>query len=330
MTSPAWQRSDGELLKALREQAGLDRVVLARMGTMTVHQLRGLEEGDGGEFYSPEIKAHMGRTLLAKLGHVAPASPASPASPARDAAPGEDAGRSVTAQSGPLTATLTAPVTVSLARERGEASAKSVLATRKSARSGRTAVITLGLVALTVGAWALIGPRPRAPVVAAAVEVPRPVTAVPAETAPAAAVTRAEPAPAAAVAAPASMATVAVPVSAPVATTAASPAPPPAADTACVADPGASAVAYTPSEPRKAGNFVYLVADKPARLCVVDATRKATRVDLDAGGGRSVYGAAPFVVQGDLGHLRIFFQGVRVQGEMGAGTRVVLNEAPVR
>jgi hypothetical protein len=72
MTSSLWQRSDGQLLKALREQAGLDPIVLARMGTMTVQQVRGLEEGEGGSFYSPEIKAHMGRTLLAKLGYVAP------------------------------------------------------------------------------------------------------------------------------------------------------------------------------------------------------------------------------------------------------------------
>ena len=72
MTSPLWQRSDGQLLKALRQEKGLDASVLARMGTMTVQQLRGLEEGEGGEFYSPEIKAHMGRSLLAKLGYVPP------------------------------------------------------------------------------------------------------------------------------------------------------------------------------------------------------------------------------------------------------------------
>ncbi len=330
MTSPLWQRSDGELLKALREQAGLDRVVLARMGTMTVHQLRGLEEGEGGEFYSPEIKAHMGRTLLAKLGHVAPAAPSAPeapSAPALAAAPGEPA---VPPQPEPVIAAATG----SPAREPLPDAMPAAPAMRKSAASGRIAAIALGLAALTLGAWALVGPRPPALVVTTAVDASPRVAPGPAEAAPAAA----QAAPAAAVAVPAAMAPVAVPVTAAVVTTAASPAPtpapasatPPAADTACLAEPGTSAVAYTPTEPRKAGNFVYLVADRPARLCVVDAARKATRLDLEAGGGRSVYGAAPFVVQGDLGHLRIFFQGVRVQGEMGAGTRVVLNEAPVR
>ena len=72
MTTPLWQPSDGQLLKSLREQAGLDRAVLARMASMTVQHLKGLEEGEGGEFYSPAIKAQMGRALLARLGHVAP------------------------------------------------------------------------------------------------------------------------------------------------------------------------------------------------------------------------------------------------------------------
>jgi len=309
MTSPLWQRTDGELLKALREQAGLDRSVLARMGTMTPQQLRGLEEGEGGEFYSPEIKAHLGRTLLAKLGYVAPVAPADTApdlaAPADHSPPAAPERLSI-----PLPDPPPRPMLAAAARPAPVAS--------RHARGGRLAAITVGLVVVVLGTWALLGPirsRPVAPPVATAADVSPPTAAAPAQVAASSAAT---------------VVTSAVMPSVTPATPAPAPAPVAAADAACPADTGAPAVAYTPSEPRKAGNFVYLVADRPARLCVMDATRKATRLDLEAGAGRSVYGPAPFVVQGDLGHLRIFFQGVRVQGEIGAGTRVVLNEAPVR
>ena len=266
MTYPLWQRSDGELLKALREQAGLDPVVLARMGTMTVHQLRGLEDGQGGEFYSPQIKAHMGRSLLAKLGHVVPAS--EPDNPP------------------PLPQFL--PDTV-YAQPIGNPPRS------QAARAGRLPLIAGGLLALALGAFALVkSATPRQP-------------AADAEAAP--------------VSSPPAVAT--GPEVA-------------AADTLatnvpdCDADAAAPSVAYTPSDPRKAGNFVYLVADRAAHLCVVDAARTATRLDLEPGAARSVHGKAPFLVRGDLSHLRIFFQGVRVAAELGASSQVVLKEAPLQ
>jgi hypothetical protein len=107
---------------------------------------------------------------------------------------------------------------------------------------------------------------------------------------------------------------------------AAAPAP---TDPACTGDARSGPV-YTPSEPRKAGNFVHFVADKPISLCVVDASSKSTRIALEPGVGRTVPGAAPFVVRGELAHLKIFFQGVRVQTDTGPGDQVVLNEAPLR
>ncbi|MEY2618070.1 MAG: hypothetical protein RL522_1072 [Pseudomonadota bacterium] len=288
MPSVSWQRSDGELLKALREQAGLDPVVLARMGTMTVHQLRGLEEGEGGEFYSPEIKAHMGRTLLARLGHVPPPTRA----------------REEAVIAAPAPAPHPEPQP-SVATEIPASSLRRIWP-----RRGRLVAIACALGVLTLGAYALVRSASMRPSDAAApVAVSSPaVPAAPSQSAPS------QSAPS---------------QSAPVASAAPDLAAP-AAEAACNVDPAAPTLAYRPGEPRKAGNFVYLVADKPARLCVQDAVRKATRIDLETGASRSVYGQAPFVVQGDLSHLRIFFQGVRVQGELAVGTQVVLNEAPLR
>jgi hypothetical protein len=295
MTSSLWQRSDGQLLKALREQAGLDPIVLARMGTMTVQQVRGLEEGEGGSFYSPEIKAHMGRTLLAKLGYVAPpatqeaadpeplpaADPVAPApAPAHLPEPARLASPPVSLTPGPQ-ARLRGPGWMVWAGGGVMAlSALVVILIRPAPVATPAAVPT---------AQALVPPTLETPQVAVALQAAS-------EAAPVARVQAAAPAP---------------------------------TDPACTGD-ARSGTVYTPSEPRKAGNFVHLVADKPISLCVVDASSKSTRIALEPGVGRTVPGAAPFVVRGELAHLKIFFQGVRVQTSAGAGDQVVLNEAPLR
>ncbi len=295
MTSSLWQRSDGQLLKALREQAGLDPIVLARMGTMTVQQLRGLEEGEGGAFYSPEIKAHMGRSLLAKLGYVAP--PATQEAAVSEPPPAVDPVLPAPAPAHPPEPTRLASLPVDLplgpqARLRGPAwtvwAGGGVLALAALVVTLiRPAPVTTPAAVPT--AQALVPPTLETPQVAVALQAAS-------EAAPVARVQAAAPAP---------------------------------TDPACTGDARSGPV-YTPSEPRKAGNFVYLVADKSISLCVVDASSKSTRIALEPGVGRTVPGAAPFVVRGELAHLNIFFQGVRVQTDTGPGDQVVLNEAPLR
>lgn len=304
MTSPLWQRSDGQLLKALRQEKGLDASVLARMGTMTVQQLRGLEEGEGGEFYSPEIKAHMGRSLLAKLGYVPP--------PVASQGAVDEAPAVAEPATPPVQAVQAAQAVQTV--HAGAMSTRFDASPRASGALGRTAGIALAsaaLIAIAYGAFTLARPAP-AGSVAAAPTAPAAATSAPLTVA-AAPVTAAPALPVAAKPEPVAVATAAA-----------------SADPACTPADTRPGLAYTPTEPRKAGNFVHLVADKPVRLCVVDASQKATRVELEPGMGRSVPGAAPFVVRGDLAHLRIFFQGVRVQGDLGASAQVVLNEAPLR
>ncbi len=289
MTSSLWQRSDGQLLKTLREQAGLDPIVLARMGTMTVQQLRGLEEGEGGAFYSPEIKAHMGRSLLAKLGHVAP--PATQEAAVSEPLPAADPVLPV-----PVSAPAYLPEPARLA-----ALPVDLPPGPQARRLAHARTVWAGGGVLALAALVVILIRP-APTVQALVpptlEKPQVATASPAASE-AAAAARAQ---------------------------AATPAP---TDPACTGDARIGPT-YTPSEPRKAGNFVHLVADKSISLCVVDASDKSTRIALEPGVGRTVPGAAPFVVRGELAHLKIFFQGVRVHTDAGAVDQVVLNEAPLR
>ncbi len=323
MTSPLWQRSDGELLKALREKAGLDVVVLARLGTMTVHQVRGLEDGEGGEFYSPAIKAHMGRALLAKLGYV-PAPAEAVLADVPDAAPADPV---------PVVAPDPAPL------RQASIPAPAEPRPDKPRRLGPPAGYALaGIGLLLAGLWLLSQHKPwaqRSPAAVSGAATPPPAASSAEGTsltagAPALAARSAQDAP------PVTVVTTApAPAPAP-AVTPAAPSAPAAVAAAATTDPACSVaesrpgLTFTPSEPRKAGTFVHLVADKPVRLCVLDAAQRATRLELEPGVGRSVAGAAPFVVRGELGHLKIFFQGVRVQGDLAAGTQVVLNEAPLR
>ena len=65
-----WTAADSQLLRELRTATGMDRATFARRNTLSVGQLTELEDGGKGRFYSENIKAHTGRTLLTKLGHV--------------------------------------------------------------------------------------------------------------------------------------------------------------------------------------------------------------------------------------------------------------------
>ena len=84
-----------------------------------------------------------------------------------------------------------------------------------------------------------------------------------------------------------------------------------------------------PTVATKEGRYVYLVSPTDAVVCVVDANRQATVVNLKAGEGRSVYGASPWQVSGsDLSKVQIFFQGWRVALPEGASQAIALTEKP--
>jgi transcriptional regulator with XRE-family HTH domain len=65
--SRTWTDSDASRLKALREALGWDLAGLARRSALSVSQVRQLEEGGDGAFYSPEIKCAAGRRVLERL-----------------------------------------------------------------------------------------------------------------------------------------------------------------------------------------------------------------------------------------------------------------------
>jgi hypothetical protein len=89
-------------------------------------------------------------------------------------------------------------------------------------------------------------------------------------------------------------------------------------------DPGPEVSA---ASPKKDGKFVYVLSPSDTSLCVVDGNKQASTLQLKAGEGRSVYGAAPWQISGNnLAQIQIYFQGWRASLPEGAVQKIVLVE----
>ncbi|WP_350297274.1 helix-turn-helix transcriptional regulator [Limnohabitans sp. Rim8] len=62
--NPTWSETDAQKFKAMREDAGLEVAALAKLFALSVAQVHELEDGGQECFYSPVIKARVGRKLL--------------------------------------------------------------------------------------------------------------------------------------------------------------------------------------------------------------------------------------------------------------------------
>jgi len=81
---------------------------------------------------------------------------------------------------------------------------------------------------------------------------------------------------------------------------------------------------------QKETRYVYLVATVNAEICVIDANKQATLVQLKAGESRSVYGAAPWQISGaQLQKTQIYFQGSRVSVPDNIAHQFKLTEVPL-
>lgn len=318
-----WTAEDARLLRELRDASGVDAAAFARRCALSIGQLAELEKGGSGHFYSESIKAHTGRRLLAKLGHVAPGPAPAPAPPpatvATPAAPlppvHTPIAKPVPAQPDTMAAV---PVSSPPAKPTAPAPAEQTSSNRASdspttesrsgaaSGSGRTWAGTLVVACAVIGLLAWVNrPKPAtapATAMAAGETVPMVTAAPTAESS--------EPPQSAApiTAASSSAATPAVAVS-----------PLAAAETRCPAASG-PVVKFTPTQALKPSNYVYIESSRPVQVCVTDARQQTITVQLKPDIGESVPGTPPFIVQSTgWADLRIFFQGVRVPLEgMGA------------
>lgn len=88
-----------------------------------------------------------------------------------------------------------------------------------------------------------------------------------------------------------------------------------------------TAAVLTPASPSKAGDMVYLVAQKSGAICVVDGAGRSTVLFLQSSEARSVYGSAPWRVHFEHPEqAQLFFQGVRLRLPDASVTTVALQE----
>lgn len=336
-------------LRALREAKGLDLASLSSATSLSIAQLRELEEGGSGHFYSEAIKLQAMRRVLRHLG--AESVPPASATPL----PGQ-----ATGPTGPG-GVIQGIIRLSQTGDQYEDPRFSVdrPVALPSGVTWVAATIALGIVLVwaypyegvqTVASefksWlepsptrtVVVQPTVTTPTMTTEQQTPSTQDAATGAlgtppSAAAEAVSKADaPTPSAAVVQAAPAAATPVPPPVPVQT----PAPAPMASS--VASTTASACDAFKSEPvlvkpisiEKAAQFVYVLAKAPTVLCATDGQGKTTRLELTPGVGRSIYGPAPWVLaNSNWSDLDMYFQGAKVWIPSGTPPRVRLNEQPL-
>lgn len=296
-TPPIWTPENGALLQQLRLNAKVDIGTLAQKNIVSRSQIKQLEDGGDSSFYSPEIKYQIGKKVLASLGHrLAPAMAPQQVVPSAPA---------------PQPQVVEQP---DLAALKSPAVAQATATTPQQGDVGSNKVtMVLLLIAGFCGlAWFLLQSgtlnEPKAPSqqVLTAPNVPQTVTAPPAP----------EPVSVAPVAA--NTVNNAEATTTPPATPAAPEAPKAEVKVAMAsATDDAKNCLWKDAEvelqapsPKKAAEYVYIVAGKDSFVCVMDGNERVARLTMKKGEDRSVYGNPPFKVQSaDLAQLKIYFQG---------------------
>lgn len=280
-----WSQEDAQQLSALREAAGLDVSVLAKRHSLSIHQVRQLEEGGDDRFYSSAIKLQVGRKLLRALGgdlvEVRQLSEETeladlPSTPIPKPVHASDAVRDAT-------------LSVNL---------------QKSASRRWIPFLGLTLLVLAGLGWqqsvfdtshekknpSLLSTAPTPPAAPSKEAVVNDLTESDADS-----VTDASEGHELLV----------------------------AADPECPF--GQDPLKVSVFEPRRPGDYVYFEAQQPVSLCVRDAAQQITTLDLPAGRGRTIRGAAPFeVLSQHFEGMRIFYQGKLVAPGLLSQTHIVL------
>jgi len=282
MSPTQWTAEHGNLLKSLRQNAGLDIATLARKHIVSTTQVRQLESGGDTAFYNPDIKFATGKKLLHALGHKLP-----------EVALTTEA---VMEQPALQIETAPAPATKPAAKPQPLVSPYSArspwrLNPQNFAWPLLLLLIALGLLGLYID---------KAPEINAPEQVqvqPQP-----------------QPQPQIESAAPGQ--SPATPPATPPTTSSAPPTVEPAQAKAPAGQCNwqASAVEVQPSSPRKPAEYVHLVAQQDVKVCIKDAEQRVATLELQAGDARSIYGPAPFkVYSAKLSGMQIYFQGQAIK-----------------
>ena len=305
--------NEAEILKTLREAAGLDVAQLAAMANLSAGQVRQLEEGGDSHFYSPQIKAQSMRRVLRLLQNQPSAEEAAA-----------------------LAALEQAPKSVNVIDDiirLSEISLKTTIDTSLVRRpaSPYKALLLVGAALVVVfmllnwqanhtkpqnlfSEW--IEPFTAKPVDEAAPAQEEPVTQVPLPVKPMKPETTVtesvSPAPVSPAAAPTESAAISN------------------SNSQLAGDCKLLTAEPTPALPvsvNKPGSYVYLLPTKDVQVCVDDGKRVQTVVNLKAGQGRSIHGSSPWVIgSNQISAVQVYFQGSKVMIPKDVGQRIVLKE----
>lgn len=322
---------DPDYLRRLREEAGMDLIVLARTACLSVAQVRQLESHDSDNlFYSDAIKRQAYKRLLMILG----------AEPPTVEVPHElhDAKKVADAHLNTLDQIVAMSHQPAMNRTASDVLVAGVskLKEHKQALGALLLLVAAVVLFLFQGSQQSDESLSAASVAVTPASVPAselaaaPATAVVAPVADAVAPVASSPAPVASLPAP----VVAVPAPLPVASAATAV---PSSAASAMGASKASACAYSsdalpqvaPYVAHKEGRYVYVVSTTNAEICVVDGNKQVTVLQMKAGENRSVYGVSPWQISSSgLSKLQVFFQGGRVTVPETA-TRIQLIEVPV-
>jgi transcriptional regulator with XRE-family HTH domain len=305
--------NEAEILKTLREAAGLDVAQLAAMANLSAGQVRQLEEGGDSHFYSPQIKAQSMRRVLRLLQN-------------------QPSAEEVAA----LAALEQVPKSVNVIDDiirLSETNLKSTIDTSLVRRpaSPYKALLLVGAALVVVfmllnwqanhtkpqnlfSEW--IEPFTAKPVAEAAPAQEEPVAQAPLPVKPIEpeiTVTESvSPGPVSPAAAPTESAAISN------------------SNSQLAGDCKLLTAEPTPALPvsvNKPGSYVYLLPNKDVQVCVDDGKRVQTVVNLKAGQGRSIHGSSPWVIgSNQISAVQVYFQGAKVMVPKDAGQRIVLKE----
>ena len=303
--------NDAEILRILREAAGLDLAQLAAMANLSPGQVRQLEEGGDSNFYSPQIKAQSMRRVLRLLQNQPSA---------------EDAAAQAALEQTPKSVNVIDDI-IRLSETNLKGTIDTSLVRRPS--SPYKALLVVG-AALVVVFMLLNWQTNQNPTPQIFTEWIEPFTAKPVvEAEPA---KEEEPAPLAPI--PTKPVETASTVTENISPVLTPPVAAPAVTVPAVAEVAGDCKSLTaeptPAAPvsiNKTGTYVYLLPNKDVQVCVDDGKRVRTVVTLKAGEGKSIHGSSPWVIAStQINALQIYFQGSKVMIPKDAGQRIVLKE----
>lgn len=313
-----YENCDPDLLKRTRQAAGMDEGVLARRACLSTAQVRQLESGGDGLFYSITIKRQAYKRLMMVLGAEPPTH--TPYAPENDA---------VAVAASPLNHQDTINNIVALSSKSEYLEKRPVkdffldLRFRVQAHRQFLAALLFLLSALVIMVWNWQTLRQAAttsmpnvaeasvPSLTSASTSARPANA----SSPDLAAHSVAPSVVPASVAPAATGAVVTPSETAVATASSDKSLKMTEGSCEFVDKLAEVMSASASRP---ANYVYVVSPADTVVCVVDGSKKATVLNLKANEGRSVYGNPPWQISSrGLKDTQVFFQGVRVKGPEG-------------